>query len=97
MAELKTVLINSYTRGVYQHGTYELNENRGPTVPNVHPTYVDAVMLNAANTLTLEQIGAALSRGYITQVEYDATVALMPVPVPEPEPEPPAPETPPAE
>lgn len=71
-------LVRSYTRSVYLYGTYELHDNKGEAVPDVNAAYVDAVMQNARNTLTPAQIENALVCNYITQPEYDATMALTP-------------------
>jgi hypothetical protein len=72
-------LVNTYTRNVYLYGTYELHDNKGASVPDVNAAYVNAVMQNARNTLTADQIANALACNYITQAEYDATMLLVAV------------------
>ena len=74
--------VNTCTRNVYLYGTCELHDNKGALVPDVKggQEYIDAVMQTARNTLTVVQINNALSSNYITQAEYDATMALIPTP-----------------
>jgi hypothetical protein len=76
---LNAILTRTYTRNVYLYGTYELHDNKGEAVPDIRPEYVDAVMSNAVATLTTAQIDNALATGYITQEEYDATLASVPI------------------
>jgi hypothetical protein len=79
MATVNQTLVRSYTRSVYLYGTYELHDNKGAAVPDVNTAYVPSVMQNARDTLTSAQIENALVCNYITQDEYDATMALTPV------------------
>lgn len=75
---LNITLVRTYTRNVYLYGTYELHDNKGAAVSDVHPTYVNAVMQNARNTLTEPQILNAEASNYITAAEKDATMLLVP-------------------
>lgn len=81
MATPNVTLVRTYTRNVYFYGTYEIHDNKGASVPDIRVDYIDAVMQNARNTLTDYQIDNALACNYITQAEYDATMALVPVTV----------------
>ena len=78
--------VNTCTRNAYLYGTTELHDNKGPLVPDVKggQEYIDAIMQNARNTLTVAQINNALACNYISQEEYDATMALTPVLPPTP-------------
>jgi hypothetical protein len=81
MAAVNQAYVNTCTRNVFLYGNYELHDNKGPLVPDVKggQPYIDAVMQNARNTLEVAQINNALASNYITQVEYDAIMALVPV------------------
>lgn len=79
MATPNVTLVRTYTRNVYLYGTYELHDNKGAAVPDIRPDYVDAVMQQGRNTLTTAQIDNALACNYITQEEYNATMALTPL------------------
>lgn len=72
--------VNTCTRNVYLYGTSELHDNKGPLVPDVKggQEYIDGVMQRARNILTVAQIDNAFACNYITQAEYDATMALVP-------------------
>lgn len=82
MATPNITLVRTYARNVYLYGTYELHDNKGAAVPDVRVDYIDAVMQNARDLMTVAQITNALASNYITQAEYDATMALTPAVTP---------------
>ena len=77
MTVVNSTLVRTYTRNVYLYGTYELHDNKGDAVPDIWASYIEAVMQNAAATLTPDQIMNARACNYITQAEYDATIAYL--------------------
>jgi hypothetical protein len=78
MAVPNITLVRTYARNVYLYGTYELHDNKGAAVADVRVDYIDAVMQNARDLMTVAQITNALASNYITQEEFDATMALTP-------------------
>lgn len=61
-------LTGSYAREIYLYG------NR--TFANINQAYVDAVKQYAADTYSVNLIANALTNGWISQLEYDETIAL---------------------
>lgn len=59
-----------YAKAIYIDGT--------KTFPQIREEYVPYVKQYAADTYTVEQIDNALASGYISQQEYDDTIALKP-------------------
>lgn len=59
---------NTYTRNIYYFGTERLD--------NIPSEYYAAVEQRASDIYTVEQLQAALNNGWITQTQYDETVAL---------------------
>lgn len=59
---------NTYARNIYLYGT-----NSFQTVPT---EYVEPIKQYAAATFSNEQIKNALDKGWITQQEYDDTMAI---------------------
>ena len=57
----------AYAKAIYIDGT--------KTFPEIKPEYVEPVKQLAATKYTVEQIEAALASGYITQEEYEETLA----------------------
>jgi hypothetical protein len=62
-----TFRTSTYARNIYLYGTY--------TFAQVPADYVVPVKQYAAATFSLSQIDNALASGYITQQEYDDTIA----------------------
>lgn len=61
-------MTSSYAMAVYLYGTR--------TFQTINVAYTDAVKQYAADTFAVSQIDYALARGYITQQEYEDTMAL---------------------
>lgn len=57
----------AYAKAIYLGG--------GKTFADIRPEYVEPVKQFAAANYTLEQIDNALAQGWITQQEYDDTIA----------------------
>jgi hypothetical protein len=64
-------LTQAYAKAIYIDGTKKFSE--------IRTEYVEPVKQYAAANYTLEQIDNALARGFITQQEYDDTIAYVPV------------------
>jgi membrane peptidoglycan carboxypeptidase len=60
-------LTKAYAQAIYLDGTKKF--------PEILPTYVEPVKQYAAANYTQEQIDNALAQGWITQQEYDDTLA----------------------
>jgi hypothetical protein len=67
----------TYAKAIYVYNTNRLTGRDG--YPGVAEGYYTPVEQYAAETYTLDQIDLALACGWITQVEYDETVAFIPV------------------
>jgi hypothetical protein len=67
-------MVSSYADAVYKYGTFRLTERDG--YPGVVATYREPVKQYAAENYTEVQIDNALSKGWITQQEYDETMEL---------------------
>lgn len=67
----------TYARAIYVYGTNRLTARDG--YPGVADGYYTPVQQYAAQTYTLAQLDLALASGWITQTEYDETVAFIPV------------------
>lgn len=65
--------VSTYARNVYLYGNTKLVD-----VPTYPDDYKAATMDYAASHYTKEQLDNALTKGYITQVEYDDTLSLTP-------------------
>jgi hypothetical protein len=63
-------LVIAYAKAIYLDGTKKFSE--------IRPEYVEPVKQYAATNYTNEQIQNALTMGYITQQEYDDTIAYKP-------------------
>lgn len=63
-------LTAAYAKAIYIDGTKKFSD--------IRPEYVEPVKQHAATKYTREQIDSALARGFITQQEYDDTVAYIP-------------------
>lgn len=63
-------LTAAYAKAIYIDGTKRF--------PEIRQEYVPYVKQYAADNYTLAQIDNALSKGWITQAEYDETIALRP-------------------
>jgi len=61
--------VSTYARDIYLFGNRTLND-----VPN---DYVEPIKLYSAQTFALRQLDEALANGYITQTEYNETVAYI--------------------
>lgn len=48
------------------------------TFATINQNYIDPVKQYAAETFSLSQIDNALTKGWISQQEYDDTIALIP-------------------
>lgn len=64
-------LTKAYAQAIYLDGTKKFSE--------IRPEYVEPVKQYAAANYTQEQIDNALATGYITQQEYDETIAYKTV------------------
>ena len=62
-----TFLVRAYARNIYLYGNRRFSD--------ILPEYVEPVKQYAAQTFTQEQIDYALAQGWITQQEYDETMA----------------------
>ena len=60
-------LVIAYARAIYLDGTKKFSE--------IRPEYVDAVKQYAAANYTQMQLDNALAQGFISQTEYDETLA----------------------
>lgn len=67
----------SYARAIYVYGTNRLTARDG--YPGVAEGYYTPVQQYSATTYTKAQMDLALASGWITQIEYDETVKLIPV------------------
>ena len=65
------LLVRSYAGNVYRTG-----RNRLSNIAIVNPTYVEPVMLYAAQTYYTDYIDAVLAKGWITPEEHAETIAL---------------------
>lgn len=63
-------LTAAYAKAIYIDGTKKFSE--------IRPEYVEPVKQHAATKYTRAQIDSALSQGFITQQEYDDTLAYIP-------------------
>ncbi len=61
-------LVAAYGTAIYKYGT--------KTFAQIRPEYVDPVKQHAATNYELSDIDNALAQGWITQQEYDDTIAL---------------------
>lgn len=61
--------VSTYARDIYLYG------NR--TLSDVPADYVEPIKMYAAQTFSLAQIDNALANGWITQQEYDDTIAYI--------------------
>ncbi|PYI57009.1 hypothetical protein [Paenibacillus flagellatus] len=59
---------NTYARNIYLYGTQSFAD--------IPAAYVQPVKQYAAETFTVAQIDNALEQGWITQQEYDDTMAI---------------------
>jgi ribulose bisphosphate carboxylase small subunit len=66
-----TFLTSSYARDIYLYGNRRFS--------NIPQEYHEPVKQYAATTFTQEQIDYALAQGWITQQEYDETMAYKTV------------------
>ncbi|MED4922889.1 XkdX family protein [Anoxybacillus geothermalis] len=62
-----TFLVRAYARDIYLYGNRRFSD--------ILPEYVEPVKQYAAQTFTQEQIDNALAQGWITQTEYEETMA----------------------
>ena len=60
-------LTNAYAKAIYIDGTKRF--------PEIRPEYVEPVKQHAANVYTDQQILSALDRQFITEQEFDETMA----------------------
>jgi hypothetical protein len=60
-------LTKAYAQAIYLDGTKKFSE--------IRPEYVEAVKQYAATNYTQAQLDNALAQGYITQTEYNETIA----------------------
>lgn len=75
-----TFLTSSYAMGVYRFGNKSLHA--GATVPMIPVEYYIPIETFAANTWDMLSHNNALANGWINQLEYDETIALIPLPIP---------------
>lgn len=68
MVVVNNLLTKQYAVCVYVHGTRKFE--------TVVSDYHDPVMQYAADNYTFEQIDGALVKGYITESEYQSTIAF---------------------
>lgn len=61
-----------YTNSIYIFGKMTFAQ-----LEQEYPEYVIEVKKYAANNLSQQQLDTALSEGYITQAEYDDTIAYI--------------------
>jgi hypothetical protein len=61
-------LVIAYAKAIYIDGTKRFAD--------IRPEYVDPVKQYAASSYSLAQIDNALAQTYISQAEYDDTIAL---------------------
>ena len=66
---VNTLLVKAYAINIYRYG------NR--TFSTIPAEYHEPVKQYAATYFTLEEIDNALAKGYITQQEYDETLAYI--------------------
>lgn len=67
MATIYASLTAAYAKAIYIDGTKRFSE--------IRPEYVEPVKQYAATNYSTEQIQNALNQGWITQQEYDDTMA----------------------
>ncbi|WP_103110288.1 hypothetical protein [Brevibacillus reuszeri] len=68
MATIINSLKIAYSMAIFRHGT--------KTFPDIFANYVEPVKEYAAAEYDMATLDRALASGWITQEEYDATVAL---------------------
>jgi hypothetical protein len=66
-----TFRTNTYARNIYLYGS-----TSGTRLTNIPAEYVEPVKKAAAATFSVEQIDNTLSQEWITQTEYDETMAI---------------------
>lgn len=64
--------VSTYARDIYLYGNRTLTDN--PLNPR---DYIEPIKMYAAATFSRAQIDEALEYGFITQQEYDDTIAYM--------------------
>jgi len=77
LAPILTFRVKTYAKAIYVFNTNRLTTRDG--YPGVSEGYYTPVEQYAALTYTRDQIDLALACGWITQQEYDETVAFIPV------------------
>jgi len=68
---------STYARAIYVYGTNRLTARDG--YPGVADGYYVPVEQYGATTFTKAQIDLALAYGWLSQTEYDETIALIPI------------------
>ncbi|MGG2091930.1 hypothetical protein AB1283_04255 [Bacillus sp. S13(2024)] len=66
MATIYSFRTGTYSRNIYLYGNTKFEE--------IDQNYIESAKQYGANNFTNEQIGYALSQGWITQQEYDDTM-----------------------
>lgn len=67
-----TFRVSTYARNVYLYGNTQLS-----AISTSPDDYRTTTMQYAANNFTLEQLNNALTKGWISQQEYDDTINLI--------------------